>query len=121
MKPWLPVDGTVDNPSESDRRDTFVEWLVNVENPYFAKIEANRIWSECFARGIVEPIDDFRDSNPPSNGPLLDALAMDFAKHGFDRKHLLRTILNSRTYQAGYQVNESNRDDQIYFSHQVRT
>ena len=119
MKPWLPVDGTVDNASESDRRDTFVEWLVNVENPYFAKIEANRIWSECFARGIVEPIDDFRDSNPPSNGPLLDALAMDFAKHGFDRKHLLRTILNSRTYQAGYQVNESNRDDQIYFSHQV--
>ena len=119
MKPWLPVDGTVDNPSESDRRDTFVKWLVNVENPYFAKIEANRIWSECFARGIVEPIDDFRDSNPPSNGPLLDALAMDFAKHGLNRKHLLRTILNSRTYQAGYQVNESNRDDQIYFSHQV--
>ena len=90
---------------------------MNVES-YFAKIEAGRIWSECFARGIVEPIDDFRDSNPPSNGPLLDALAMDFAKHGFDHQRLL-LILNSRTYQAGYQVNESNRDDQIYFSHQV--
>ena len=119
MKPWLPVNGTVESVADGDRRDTFVEWLVNVENPYFAKIEANRIWSECFARGIVEPIDDFRDSNPPSNGPLLDALARDFAKNGFDRKHLLRTILNSRTYQASYLANDSNREDQVYFSHQL--
>ena len=119
MKPWLPVDGTVESLAEGDRRDTFVDWLVNVDNPYFAKIEANRIWSECFSRGIVDPIDDFRDSNPPSNGPLLDALAKDFAEHGFDRKHLLRTILNSRTYQASYLANDSNRQDQVYFSHQL--
>ena len=119
MKPWLPVDGTVDSVIHGDRRDTFVDWLVNVENPYFAKIEANRIWSECFARGIVEPIDDFRDSNPPANGPLLDALARDFAESGFDRKHLLRRILNSRTYQASYLANDSNRTDQVYFSHQL--
>jgi hypothetical protein len=119
MKPWLPVTGTVDDLADGDRRDTFVDWLVNVENPYFARIEANRIWSECFSRGIVEPIDDFRDSNPPSNGPLLDALASDFAEHGFDRKHLLRIILNSRTYQASYLANDSNREDQVYFSHQL--
>jgi hypothetical protein len=119
MKPWLPVAGTVESVTEGDRRNTFVDWLVNVENPYFARIEANRIWSECFSRGIVEPIDDFRDSNPPSNQPLLDALARDFAEHGFDRKYLLRTILNSRTYQASYQANDSNREDQIYFSHQL--
>ena len=119
MKPWLPVAGTVDSLTEGDRRDTFVDWLVKVENPYFARIEANRIWSECFARGIVEPIDDFRDSNPPCNEPLLDALARDFAEHSFDRKYLLRTILNSRTYQASYQANDSNREDQIYFSHQL--
>ena len=119
MKPWVPVDGTVESLVEGDRRDAFVGWLVNVENPYFAKIEANRIWSECFSRGIVEPIDDFRDSNPPSNGPLLDALARDFAQNGFDRKYLLRRILNSRTYQASYLANDSNRDDQVYFSHQL--
>ncbi len=119
MKPWLPVDGTVESVIDGDRRDTFVDWLVNVENPYFAKIEANRIWSECFARGIVEPIDDFRDSNPPANGPLLDALAKDFARNGFDRKYLLRMILNSRTYQASYLANDSNREDQVYFSHQL--
>ena len=119
MKPWLPVDGTVESVADGDRRDVFVDWLVNVENPYFARIEANRIWSECFARGIVEPIDDFRDSNPPANGPLLDALAQDFAQNGFDRKHLLRAILNSRTYQASYLANDSNREDQVYFSHQL--
>lgn len=118
MKPWLPVDGTVESVVEGDRRGTFVDWLVNVDNPYFARIEANRIWSECFSRGIVDPIDDFRDSNPPSNEPLLDALAADFAANGFDRKHLLRTILNSRTYQASYLANDSNREDQVYFSHQ---
>lgn len=119
MQPWLPVAGTIKVADGGDRRDTLVDWLVKVDNPYFAKIEANRIWSECFARGIVEPVDDFRDSNPPSNGPLLDALAKDFAEHGFDRKHLLRRILNSRTYQASYEANESNREDQIYFSHQL--
>ena len=119
MQPWLPVAGTIAVAADRDRRDTLVDWLVKVDNPYFARIEANRIWSECFARGIVEPVDDFRDSNPPSNGPLLDALAKDFVEHGFDRKHLLRTILNSRTYQASYEANESNRKDQIYFSHQL--
>ena len=68
-------------------------------------------------RGIVDPPDDFRDSNPPSNAALLDALAKDFAEHGFDRKHLLRTILNSRTYQADFRANEFNKDDVKYFSH----
>jgi hypothetical protein len=68
-------------------------------------------------RGIVEPADDFRDSNPPSNAALLDALAKDFAEHQFDRKHILRTILNSRTYQASFRPNDFNRDDDKYFSH----
>ncbi len=118
MKPWLPLVGDVDVNAENDRRNAFVNWLVQPDNPYFARIEANRIWSQCFSRGIVDPIDDFRDSNPPSNEPLLSDLAKDFADHGFDRKHLLRTILNSRTYQASYEPNEFNREDEIYFSHQ---
>ncbi len=118
MKPWLPVEGEIEVSEATDRRDVFVDWLVKADNPYFSRIEANRIWSHCFSRGIVEPIDDFRASNPPSNEPLLDALAKDFADHGFDRVHLLGTILNSKTYQASYQTTDSNRDDREYFSHQ---
>ncbi len=117
MKPWLPLKGEVDPPADSDRRNTFAAWLAAKDNPFFGKIEANRIWSQVFGRGIVEPNDDFRESNPPSNAALLDALAKDFAEHGFDRKHLLRTILNSRTYQADFRPNEFNKDDVKYASH----
>ncbi|MEQ1825650.1 MAG: DUF1549 domain-containing protein, partial [Pirellula sp.] len=118
MNPWLPLIGTIDAPTESDRRGEFVRWLTGPSNRYFARIEANRIWSQFFARGIVDPIDDFRESNPPANEPLLDALAKEFIDHGFDRKQLIRTILNSRTYQADYQTNEFNKHDTTYFSHQ---
>ncbi|PQO44163.1 DUF1549 domain-containing protein [Blastopirellula marina] len=118
MSPWLPQVGSVERQPDADQRVAFAEWLVNPANPYFARIEANRIWSHLFARGIVEPIDDFRDSNPPVNGPLLDALAKEFVESGYDRKQLLRTILSSRTYQASYQTNELNRDETTYFSHQ---
>ena len=117
MKPWLPLQGDVDKPDEFDRRKIFVEWLTRVDNPFFAKMEANRIWSHLLGRGIVEPADDFRDSNPPSNKDLLDALSKDFAESGFDRKRLMRTILNSRTYQASFRTNEFNKDDIKYFSH----
>lgn len=117
MKPWLPLQGEVDPPAGADRRTTFVAWLTEPANPFFARIEANRLWSQVFGRGIVEPNDDFRESNPPANGPLLDALAKDFVEHHFDRQHLLRTILNSRTYQADFRANEFNQDDVKYFSH----
>ena len=118
MKPWLPQTGSIETKPDEDRRPAFVTWLVDAKNPYFAKIEANRIWSQMFARGIVDPIDDFRDSNPPSNEPLLEALAKDFAESGFDRKHLMRTILNSKTYQASSETSEWNAKDTKYFSHQ---
>ena len=118
MKPWLPQVGSIDAANENDRRTDFAAWLISPENPYFARIEANRIWSQLFARGIVDPIDDFRDSNPPSNAPLLDALAKEFIANKFDRRRLLRVILNSRTYQASYRTNDFNKDDTRYFSHQ---
>jgi hypothetical protein len=118
MAPWLPQVGSIDANNDEDRRHAFAEWLIAPDNKFFARIEANRIWSQLFSRGIVDPIDDFRDSNPPSNAPLLDALAKDFVDSGYDRKHLLRTIMRSRTYQASYQTNEFNRDDLLYFSHQ---
>jgi hypothetical protein len=119
MKPWLPVVGSIESETQGDRRTSLVQWLVAPTNPYFAKIEANRIWSQLFARGIVDPVDDFRDSNPPSNEPLLVALAEDFANHQFDRKHLLRVILNSNTYQCSSEALSSNAEDQLYFSHQA--
>jgi hypothetical protein len=117
MKPWLPGQGEIDPPASGDRRDPFVAWLTAKDNDLFAKVEANRLWSFVLGRGIVDPPDDFRDSNPPSNAALLDALAKDFAEHGYDRKHVLRTILNSRTYQADFRTNDFNKDDVKYFSH----
>jgi len=117
MKPWLPLVGEAADKGEDDRREMLVEWLTRPDNPFFARVEANRIWSQVMGRGIVEPIDDFRDSNPPANAALLAALAADFAKSGFDRQHILRTILNSRTYQASARTTDLNKDDVKYFSH----
>ena len=117
MKPWLPGDGDVENAQVDDRRELFAAWLTRPDNPFFGRIEVNRIWSHLLGRGIVDPPDDFRDSNPPSNAALLDALAADFVKSGFDRKHVIRTILNSRTYQSSFEPNQFNQDDVKYFSH----
>jgi hypothetical protein len=100
-----------------DRREVLAEWLTRPDNPYFARVAVNRIWYHLFGRGIVEPADDFRDSNPPCNPELLDALAADFVAHGFDVKHTLRTILDSTTYQLASATNPFNQDDDVYFSH----
>jgi len=117
MKPWVPVTGDLEIASTTDRRAALAAWLTSPENPFFARVEVNRIWAQVMGRGIVEPFDDFRDSNPPANAPLLNALAQDFVDHNFDRLHILRTILNSRTYQADSRPNDFNRDDNKYFSH----
>jgi hypothetical protein len=117
MKPWLPLKGDVEQADVDDRRQIFTEWLTRPDNPFFARIEVNRIWSHLFGRGIVDPPDDFRDSNPPSNAALLDKLAQDFVTAGFDRKHILRTMLKSRTYQASFETNAFNQDDTKFFSH----
>jgi len=117
MKPWLPGRGTVDAADVPDRREIFVQWLTSPDNLWFAQVEANRIWSFVMGRGLVDPPDDFRESNPPSNAALLDALARDLVAHGFDRRHLLRQILNSRTYQADFRPNPLNQDDTRYGSH----
>ncbi len=114
MMPAVPTGKA--NRSSRDRRQAFAEWLTSKDNPYFARVEVNRIWATLLGRGIVEPFDDFRDSNPASNAPLLDALAEDFVKHEFDREHIFRVILNSRTYQASSRPNDFNRTDTRYFS-----
>ena len=101
----------------SDRRVPFARWLTLPGNPWFARAAVNRIWFHLFGRGIVEPVDDLRSSNPPSNAELLEALTGEFAQSGFDRKRLIRTILNSRTYQLSSRPTPTNADDDRYFSH----
>ena len=116
MSPWAPKAGVMNVAGELDRRDAFADWLTGENNPFFARVEANRLWSHLLGRGIVEPFDDFRDTNPPTNPPLLDALAEDFRKSGYDRRHLLRVILQSNTYQVSSEATELNRGDRVYFS-----
>ena len=115
-QPWVPVAGEI-QANQSDRRFAFADWLTAPENPLFAQIEVNRLWAQLMGQGIVEPFDDFRDSNPPANAALLQALADDFVKHQYDRRHIIRTILNSHTYQAGSTTDRWNADDKRYFSH----
>ncbi|MBI5759070.1 MAG: DUF1553 domain-containing protein [Planctomycetales bacterium] len=117
MKPHLLLTGDVDVPANKDRREVFAEWLTGPTNPFFARSSVNRIWGQLMGRGIVEPVDDFRDSNPPSNAPLLDKLAEEFVKNGFSRKWVVKTIMKSRTYQLSSRKNQFNKDDEIYFSH----
>ncbi|MCI0459611.1 MAG: DUF1549 and DUF1553 domain-containing protein [Gemmataceae bacterium] len=99
-----------------DRLRALADWVADERNPFFARTQANRIWSYLLGRGIVDPNDDFRESNPPANAPLLDALARDFREHRFDLKHLIRTIMNSRTYQLSAVPNATNEGDETNFS-----
>lgn len=117
MKVRLLLQGEVDVPADQDRRVVFAEWLTSGSNPFFAKSVANRIWGHVLGRGIVDPVDDFRDSNPASNPELLEYLASELTGSGFSARHLIRTIMNSRVYQLSSQRNRFNADDEIYFSH----
>lgn len=112
--------GKADEPaSGADRRGVFADWLTSRENPYFARSTVNRFWSYFFGRGIIDPVDDIRAGNPPSNAALLDALTTDFATHGHDVRRLLRTICQSRTYQLSILPNRWNEDDLVNFSHAI--
>ena len=104
---------------EGDRLQVLADWVADPKNPFFARTQVNRVWSYLLGRGIVEPNDDFRLSNPPVNPELLDALTKDFIAHGFDLKRLIRTIMSSRTYQLSSQPNDTNRDDEANFSRGV--
>ena len=117
MKPKVPVGQTKDVSADGDRRDAYVDWLTSKDNPYFAKSAANRIWSYFLGKGIIDPVDDIRASNPPSNPELLDALTDEFVRSGFDLRKLMRTICQSRTYQLSIVRNKWNEDDTINFSH----
>jgi hypothetical protein len=116
MKPKVPVGRAHDIGPNDDRRDALVDWLTSKENPFFAKSMANRVWSYFFGKGIIDPVDDIRASNPPSNPELLDALTTEFVNSGFDIRKLMRTICRSRTYQLSIVKNKWNDDDSMNFS-----
>ncbi len=107
-----PLDGdALQVPAGEDPRQRLADWMADRHNPFFARAVVNRYWAHFFSRGIVDPLDDMRVTNPPSNPELLDALAKDFIEHSFSLKHLIRTICKSRTYQLSPVPNEYNQHD----------
>jgi hypothetical protein len=116
MKPKA-LGGPVLEEAKSDRRLRLASWLTSADNPFFARSLVNRVWFHLIGRGIVEPVDDFRDSNPASNDELLEGLSALFVKSGYNLKELIRTILASRTYQLSTRTSELNAGDNLYFSH----
>ena len=112
-----PLDGApMDIGGEDDPRLKLVDWMVDPKNPFFAKAVANRYWAHFFGRGIVDPIDDMRVTNPPSNPELLDALAKNLIENKYSLKSLVRTIVKSRTYQLSAIPNEFNKNDKQAFA-----
>ena len=101
---------------ERDRRFALAGWLTSPENPYFSRAIVNRVWANFFGVGLIEPIDDLRVSNPPSNGKLLDALATWLVDNDFDIKALMRLILQSETYQRSSQSLAANQADRRFYS-----
>jgi hypothetical protein len=135
---WMAREGEVKHPSsgaamlprflgantpefaaDADRLQALADWVASLDNPFFARTQVNRVWYHLMGRGIVEPNDDFRASNPPANGPLMEALTKDFIAHRFDVRYLVRTIMNSRTYQLSAAPNETNREDEANFAHAI--
>ena len=100
-----------------DRLQSLAQWLTAPTNRRFVEVSVNRVWHQLLGRGLVDPIDDFRATNPPSHPELLAELANDFVKHDFDMQWLIRTIMTSQTYQFASAPNETNREDSRNFSH----
>ena len=101
---------------EDDPRHALVDWMSQPDNPFFARILVNRLWGHFMGRGLVDEVDDMRESNPPSNPELLDALAEDFIDHKFDVRHIVQTLVNSRVYQLSSAPTERNKDDRQNFA-----
>jgi hypothetical protein len=107
---------TIDVPANEDPREALVAWITAPENPFFARALVNRYWKHFFGRGLVDPEDDLRETNPATNPELLDALAAHFTDSRFDLRDLVKTICKSNTYQLSAEPNEHNQDDRQNFS-----
>ncbi|MEZ5305114.1 MAG: DUF1553 domain-containing protein [Verrucomicrobiales bacterium] len=102
---------------DGTRREVLAEWLTSEDNRYFAMSFANRMWGYLLGRGLIEPLDDIRAGNPPTNPELLEWLTNEFIESGFNTRHLVRTICQSATYQLSIETNEWNEDDTLNYSH----
>ena len=118
--PPKPLDAAeLSSETPGDTRQYFAKWLTSPENPFFARNIVNRVWRNFMGRGLIEPVDDLRDTNPATNDELLDALVKDFVAHNFDVDYLIRTIMLSATYQTSSKPLKENLDDDKYGSHFV--
>ena len=118
--PPTPLDGqSIALDSTDDRRIAFAAWLTSPKNEMFARTIVNRVWANFMGRGLVDPVDDLRATNPASNEELLAALSKDFVEHGYDVRRLIRTIMNSSAYQLSSEANATNQSDNIYYSKHI--
>ncbi|QDT54215.1 hypothetical protein Pan44_22420 [Caulifigura coniformis] len=106
--------------ADEEPREILAEWMTSDKNPWFAKVMANRVWGELMGVGIVDPVDDLRATNPASNDPLLNFLAEDFRSHGYNVKHLIRTIMTSHVFELSTVPTERNASDLRNFSRYYR-
>ena len=118
--PPAPLDGKeIQLTSSRERREYLANWLTSSANPSFGRTIVNRVWANFMGRGLADPVDDIRSTNPASNEPLMEALVKDFVVHGYDVKYLARMIMNSSTYQRSWKANHNNQNDDRYGSHYV--
>ncbi|OAI47917.1 hypothetical protein AYO44_08560, partial [Planctomycetaceae bacterium SCGC AG-212-F19] len=115
--PHFPYDVKFDAKPDASRREQLAGWITSPDNPYFARSYVNRVWGYLFGVGIIDPIDDIRAGNPPSNPELLEYLTKEFVEHNFDVRHLMKLIAKSRTYQLAVTTNKYNEDDKINYAH----
>jgi len=116
--PPAPLDGKeISLESLQERRQILAQWLTSPQNQSFSRTIVNRVWANFMGRGLADPVDDIRSTNPPSNEPLMNALVDGFVKSGYDIKHLCRIILSSATYQRSWRTSPANVNDDRYFSH----
>lgn len=115
--PVVPFDRDIPLPPDGTRRQQLAAWITSPENDYFARSYVNRMWGYLMGVGLIEPIDDIRAGNPPSNPELLDYLTDEFINSGFNVRHLVALICKSRTYQLSIATNKWNEDDRLNYSH----
>jgi len=116
-KPSFPYTHGDLAPLTASRREQVAKWITSRENQHFAKSYVNRLWAYLLGVGLIEPIDDIRAGNPPTNPKLLDRLTEEFVKSGFDVRHMIKLITRSRTYQHSVSANKWNDDDKVNYSH----
>lgn len=118
VEPEFPYDCKFETPAEKPtRRQQLAAWMTSPDNPYFARSYVNRLWGYLTGVGIIEPIDDIRAGNPPTNPELLDYLTKEFINSNFNTQHVVKLICKSRTYQLSFRSNKWNADDKLNYSH----